>query len=908
MVEFEYNGRKVCIQCNPEELINNIIQKFIIKVGKNLNNILFLYGGEKVKEELKFSELANEEDKRRNKMCFIVFELEENILSEENINKSKYIICPECKENIRLSVLNDKITLYDCINFHNFKNLSLNEFGITQNIDESKIICGKCSISKSKTYKHSFYICYSCKFNLCPICMSSHNKTHYINDYELKNFICKVHLKSFSSYCEYCRKDICIICQREHLFHKILSYKTIIPNVEKIKKQIEYFKAKIDEYKDFIDEIIEKLNNVKDNYDAYYQIYNHIIDNYENKNYAVLKNMNDVIIYINDSINKINKIINDSNIKITISKLFNIDMSGNLLYSPNENEKDDEIYYRKRQKNEVNLASNNSPDAISYQPMISTTNEIPYLTSSSSPEVNIQPRLSLPLSVPLPFQEYFSPPTIPNPPPIPLPEVPTIHSTSRITVSKRVFQSKEEELNYKMSSLKKVGYYTNIPYSLKKIKNNVSFMDEKPQKERKEEIKKEKEKKIIKEQKESKKEGNILQKQKKEETQNNQNFWENIKFKNINNYNKYNNSKNNNINNENNNINMNKKNNNVKTNNNIINNNNNEIINLKNITMDKYESFDIANIQKISEFEKYYMEINLILVLNDSRILISVIDHKNERRYLYICGYNMLQYNIIYELKDGERINDMIQMNDNNIIAKIYNSNSKIFSLKILRIKNGILELIQNINIEPNTSGLLKLFSNKIIIFNNINRSINFYQYENESIIDIDHQIHYYIHNLCEINENEIAIYCRTKGKIYGYNDSLIFYDIKKDEENNSLKIADNLKNDSSLRYLSLLNKNTIILQHNSCIYLVDSYNRKIIRKIRLDYEKITSILILNERNFLVAIHDKIYQYILDKENNVNLKGINFDCPIGMCDECYLYKYPGNKIIKKSRKGIYIYG
>ena len=39
----------------------------------------------------------------------------------------------------------------------------------------------------------------------------------------------------------------------------------------------------------------------------YYQIYKHIIYNYvyENKNYAVLKNMSNISNYIKDSINKI---------------------------------------------------------------------------------------------------------------------------------------------------------------------------------------------------------------------------------------------------------------------------------------------------------------------------------------------------------------------------------------------------------------------------------------------------------------------------------------------------------------------------------------------------------------------------------------------------------------------------
>ena len=328
IVEFTFNGIKTLIQCNSKDTFKNIIQKFIIKIGKNINNLYFLYSGEIIKEELTFNELVNKEDKKRDKMCIIALEAEEDNSPRNNNKKSKYIICPECKENIRLGIYNDKITLYECINNHIFKNLSLKEFGTTQNIDESKIYCGNCSITKNKTYKNSFNICYSCKLNLYPICTYSHNKTHKIIDYDLKTFICNKHYESFLSFCEQFKKDICLIYENAHKDHKVISYEAIIPNVDKIKKEIQNFKDKIDEYKDYIDEIIDKLNNLMDFFDTYYQIYKHIINNYENKNknFAVLKNMEDINVYIKDSMNKIDTIIKETNVKISFSKLIDIYM------------------------------------------------------------------------------------------------------------------------------------------------------------------------------------------------------------------------------------------------------------------------------------------------------------------------------------------------------------------------------------------------------------------------------------------------------------------------------------------------------------------------------------------------------------------------------------------------------
>ena len=69
-----------------------------------------------------------------------------------------------------------------------------------------------------------------------------------------------------------------------------------------------------------------------DFFDTYYQIYKLIINNYENKNknFAVLKNMEDINVYIKDSMNKIDTIIKETNIKISFSKLIDIYMGMNL--------------------------------------------------------------------------------------------------------------------------------------------------------------------------------------------------------------------------------------------------------------------------------------------------------------------------------------------------------------------------------------------------------------------------------------------------------------------------------------------------------------------------------------------------------------------------------------------------
>ena len=84
--------------------------------------------------------------------------------------KSKNIICPECKRNIRIKINKQKISLYDCRNGHKKDFNTIEELEKTQYIDESKIICDNCKKqNKYNSYENKFFICCNCKINLCPL-------------------------------------------------------------------------------------------------------------------------------------------------------------------------------------------------------------------------------------------------------------------------------------------------------------------------------------------------------------------------------------------------------------------------------------------------------------------------------------------------------------------------------------------------------------------------------------------------------------------------------------------------------------------------------------------------------------------------------------------------------------------
>ena len=97
-VLFNYEGIIISIQCNLNDKMKNIINKFLMKIKQQEDNdIYYLYNGTKIKDDLSFMEQANELDKNRKKMNIIVYNTKEN---EKKPALSTDIIFPECKEDI----------------------------------------------------------------------------------------------------------------------------------------------------------------------------------------------------------------------------------------------------------------------------------------------------------------------------------------------------------------------------------------------------------------------------------------------------------------------------------------------------------------------------------------------------------------------------------------------------------------------------------------------------------------------------------------------------------------------------------------------------------------------------------------------------------------------------------------
>ena len=198
MVEVFFNYKGIdttIIQCNINDIMKDIINKFISK-RENINkNVFFLYNGTKINEELTFSQQANEIDNERKIMNVIVYDKDEgdNI---RTIIKSNEVICPECQENILINIKNYKVNLNECKNGHMKYNILFEEYEKIQKIDLSKIKCDKCGKCINNIYNNKLYICNSCEMKLCTLCNEIHDKNHNIINYNDKIIYVKSIMKN----------------------------------------------------------------------------------------------------------------------------------------------------------------------------------------------------------------------------------------------------------------------------------------------------------------------------------------------------------------------------------------------------------------------------------------------------------------------------------------------------------------------------------------------------------------------------------------------------------------------------------------------------------------------------------------------------------------------------------------
>ena len=327
-IEFSYKQKITVIQCNLDEKIHSICLRFVSKLNLDINDLYFLYNGNKLNYESTVNQTISSLDKNSNKMKILVDSFDERNNANNNTKiKSSDIICPECQEIAKIQVKDYLVNISGCKNGHKKSNIPLDEFEVSQKVDLSKITCNICKENnKSIIYNNDFYTCKTCNIDLCPLCKSKHDNKHIVLNYDDRNYFCSQHKEANVMYCKDCELNICLSCQNQHKKHNYIFYGNIMPDIDKIKTEMNTLKKEVDSFKNNINKIIAILNKVVNNLEIYNNIYNNMINNYENKkrNFEIIQNLNEMNNnYIINDLAKINQDDNILNQFKNISDIYN---------------------------------------------------------------------------------------------------------------------------------------------------------------------------------------------------------------------------------------------------------------------------------------------------------------------------------------------------------------------------------------------------------------------------------------------------------------------------------------------------------------------------------------------------------------------------------------------------------
>ena len=103
-VKFIYNSQFNSVQCNSNETMKEICQKFVTKIGdNNINNFLFLYNGNKINFDLTFSQQLNSfQNEQTNMMIILVYNY-----NDPMINQIQGINAFQSNQNFKQEIINN---------------------------------------------------------------------------------------------------------------------------------------------------------------------------------------------------------------------------------------------------------------------------------------------------------------------------------------------------------------------------------------------------------------------------------------------------------------------------------------------------------------------------------------------------------------------------------------------------------------------------------------------------------------------------------------------------------------------------------------------------------------------------------------------------------------------------------
>ena len=89
-VIFTLDGVPLSIQCTENDIMKDICQKYVNKINRNINTLVFIYGGNQLNYNLKYKDIII--DKESKEMKVLIYS-----------NENDEFICPKCGEKIKLN-------------------------------------------------------------------------------------------------------------------------------------------------------------------------------------------------------------------------------------------------------------------------------------------------------------------------------------------------------------------------------------------------------------------------------------------------------------------------------------------------------------------------------------------------------------------------------------------------------------------------------------------------------------------------------------------------------------------------------------------------------------------------------------------------------------------------------------
>ena len=357
-VIFSYEGAEYEIECKENDIIKDIVAKFLNIINMDRRFIYFISGGKLLNDELPFNKCVNK------KKIMRVLAYKEDITTVKFLyNGAEYII--ECDQFDKMKVIADKF-------YNKFGLNRKNKFLLYgENIINEELSFNKCASkldlmnkvmsvivmetqdsndNKTKLVKSKYIICPKCHENAFILidnfkitiagCKLGHKienlqisefeKTQYIEQSKINitsQFDCKIHNEKYINYCSDCKLDLCASCIKEHLSHNLLVYSDRMPDINILKKEDLTETGKmISQFKDIIKSMIDQLNNLNQNLDKYFDIYSNLISNFDSKktnNYQI-QNINNMKKFNDNFLGNLSEIIKDKNLKYQFMSIISI--------------------------------------------------------------------------------------------------------------------------------------------------------------------------------------------------------------------------------------------------------------------------------------------------------------------------------------------------------------------------------------------------------------------------------------------------------------------------------------------------------------------------------------------------------------------------------------------------------